>query len=292
VSAIRNIANLLLNHPLTQGNRLAAVLRFVRWQCAARICRFAMVVPYVDDTVLVIRKGMTGATGAIYVGLMEPEDMSFALHLLREDDLFGDIGANVGVYTVLASGVRKARSVAVEPVPQTAQHLHRNLAINSLETLAELRQVGVGGVAGELRFTVGKDAMNHVAVDDSQAVSVPVIPLDDLFETQKPILLKIDVEGFETEVLLGGKQTLSDPSLKAIIIELNGCGARYGYDDASVDASLRAFGFEHVSYDFRTRALRSTPFASGGNSLYVRDRGFVEERLKTAPPFRVLSQTI
>jgi FkbM family methyltransferase len=292
MSALGNIANLLLKHPLTQGNRVAAVLRFLQWQFATRIGRFAMVVPYVDDTVLVIRKGMAGATSAIYVGLMDPEDMSFVLHLLREDDLFGDIGANVGVYTVLASGVRRARSVAVEPVQQTAQHLHRNLAINSLESLAELRQIGVGSVAGELRFTVGKDAMNHVTTDECPAVSVPVIPLDDLFEKRKPILLKIDVEGFETEVLLGGKQTLSDPRLKAIIIELNGCGVRYGYDDASVDAYLRDFGFEHVSYDFRTRALRSTPFAPGGNSLYVRDRGFVEERLKTAPPFRVLSQTI
>ena len=115
MSALGNIANQLLKHPLTQGNRVAAVLRFLQWQFATRIGRFAMVVPYVDDTVLVIRKGMAGATSAIYVGLMDPEDMSFVLHLLREDDLFGDIGANVGVYTVLASGVRRARSVAVEP---------------------------------------------------------------------------------------------------------------------------------------------------------------------------------
>jgi FkbM family methyltransferase len=292
VSTLWNSANFLLKHPLTKGNRVAAVLRFLQWQCIARITRFAMVVPYVDDTVLVIRKGMTGATGAIYVGLAEPEDMSFALHLLREDDVFGDIGANVGVYTVLASGVRKAYSVAVEPVQQTAQHLRRNLAINSLEVLAELRQMGVGSVAGELRFTTSEGAANHVAIDDGPAVSVPVIPLDNLFEKRKPLLLKIDVEGFETEVLLGGKQTLSDPKLKAIIIELNGYGARYGYNDMSVDAQLRNLGFEHVSYDFRTRALRSTPFESGGNSIYVRDRGFVEERLKTSAPFRVLSQTI
>jgi FkbM family methyltransferase len=292
VSALWNIANFLFKHPVTRDNRVAAVMRFLQWQFATWITRFAMVVPFVDDTVLVIRKSMTGATGVIYVGLPEPEDMSFALHLLRENDLFGDIGANVGVYSVLASGVRKAHSVTVEPVQQTVQHLRQNLAINSLETLVKLRQMGVGSVAGELRFTTNEGAENHVAIDDGPVVNVPVIPLDDLFEKRKPILLKIDVEGFETQVLLGGKQTLSDPELKAIIIELNGSGARYGYDDMSVDAQLRTHGFEHVSYDFRTRELRSTPFEFGGNSIYVRDRGFVEERLRTATPFRVLSQTI
>ena len=291
MSALWNIANFLFKHPMTQDNRVAAVKRFLQWQFTTRIIRFAMVVPFVDDTVLVIRKSMTGATGVIYVGLPEPEDMSFTLHLLRENDLFGDIGANVGVYSVLASGVCKAHSVAVEPVQQTAQHLRQNLAINSLEALVKLRQMGVGSVAGELRFTTNEGAENHVAIDDGPVVTVPVIPLDDLFEKRKPILLKIDVEGFETQVLLGGKQTLSDPELKAIIIELNGSGARYGYDDMSVDAQLRTHGFEHVSYDFRTRELRSTPFEFGGNSIYVRDRGFVEERLRTATPFRVLSQT-
>ncbi len=292
MSALWNIANFLFKHPLTQDNRVAAIMRFLQWQFTTRITRFAMVVPFVDDTVLVIGKSMTGATGVIYVGLPEPEDMSFALHLLRENDLFGDIGANVGVYSVLASGVRKAHSVAVEPVEETAQHLRQNLAINSLEALVKLRQMGVGSVAGELRFTTNEGAENHVAIDDGPVVTVPVIPLDDLFEKRKPILLKIDVEGFETQVLLGGKQTLSDPELKAIIIELNGSGARYGYDDMSVDAQLRNHGFEHVSYDFRTRELRSTPFESGGNSIYVRDREFVGERLRTATAFRVLSQTI
>jgi hypothetical protein len=46
--------------------------------------------------------------------------MSFVLHLLTDEDLFGDVRANVGVYCVLASGVRGAKSVAMEPVPITA----------------------------------------------------------------------------------------------------------------------------------------------------------------------------
>jgi thymidylate synthase len=62
---------------------------------------------------------MTGATGNIYAGLHEFEDMAFLLHLLRSEDMFADVGSNIGSYTILASGVVGAKSVAFEPVPST-----------------------------------------------------------------------------------------------------------------------------------------------------------------------------
>jgi hypothetical protein len=49
--------------------------------------------------------GMTGATQNIYVGLQEFVDIMLTLHFLRKGDLFLDMGANVGSYTILASGV-------------------------------------------------------------------------------------------------------------------------------------------------------------------------------------------
>ena len=60
---------------------------------------------------------MTGATGNIYTGLHEFEDMMFLLHLLRPGDIFVDAGANIGSYTVLASAVVGAKSISFEPVP-------------------------------------------------------------------------------------------------------------------------------------------------------------------------------
>lgn len=56
---------------------------------------------WIEGARLMVRNGMTGATGNIYCGLHEFTDMSFVLHLLRPDDLFVDVGANIGSYTVL-----------------------------------------------------------------------------------------------------------------------------------------------------------------------------------------------
>jgi len=47
---------------------------------------------------------------------MNVNDMGFLLHFLRKDDLFLDVGANIGSYTVLAGGAVGAKSISFEPV--------------------------------------------------------------------------------------------------------------------------------------------------------------------------------
>jgi FkbM family methyltransferase len=163
-------------------------------------------------------------------------DMSFLLHVLREQSLFLDVGANCGAYTVLASAVARAKSVSFEPLPSAFHGLLRNVRLNGVEDLCELHNVGLAGADGMLKFTRDSDTKNHVVLDGqsqrADVVEVPVTTLDAVVGTRIPSLLKIDVEGFETEVLRGAEGVLSRDSLNAIIIELNGAGAKYGFDES------------------------------------------------------------
>jgi hypothetical protein len=63
-----------------------------------------LVVPFIEDTTLIFKGGMDGRRADIAVGLFEFEEMAFVLHALREEELFVDVGANIGIYTVLAAG--------------------------------------------------------------------------------------------------------------------------------------------------------------------------------------------
>ena len=54
----------------------------------------------------------------------------------RKSELFLDVGANIGSYTILASGVCRARTIAFEPDPETANHLRRNVQENELNNLS------------------------------------------------------------------------------------------------------------------------------------------------------------
>ena len=116
MSAIRNLSNLFSNHPLTRDAPMGAWARFASWQVRSRL-QNEVIFPWIGGQRLAVRRGMTGATGNVYVGLHEFSDMMLSLHFLREADHFLDVGANVGSYTILAAGVCKARVWAFEPAP-------------------------------------------------------------------------------------------------------------------------------------------------------------------------------
>ena len=97
-------------------------------------------VNFVNETKLLVAPGMTGATGNIYTGLHEFQDMAFALHVLRPNDLFVDIGANVGSYTVLAASVG-AKSISVEPIKIAFDHLMRNIHLNGISDRVDARNM-------------------------------------------------------------------------------------------------------------------------------------------------------
>lgn len=277
----------LLNHPLNHANKWSALKRYLFWQLGSRLAPGDVLVPFVDNTLLRVRPGMTGATGNIYGGLHEFEDMAFVLHLLRSGDLFVDIGANIGSYTVLAGGAVGAKCISVEPIPSTFHMLDENINLNRLAGHVEPLNIGIGKDKGVLRFTTGLDTVNHVLSDseqDTKAVEVPINSLNDLLVNQEPVLIKIDVEGFETNVIAGADKVLSQPSLLAVIMELNGSGAHYGFDEAPLHEKMLSFGFKTYTYSPFKRQLVSLDGgkSNSGNTLYVRNFEEVKRRLQDA----------
>lgn len=301
---IGNTLAYLCRHPLTRGHRLATLRRFLAWQFASRVFDGASIVPFVDDCRLIVRRGQHAATGNLYTGLHEFTEMAFTLHALREDDLFLDIGANIGAYTVLASGCTGARTLAFEPVARTHAALQDHLRLNGITQRATALRIGLAARTGELRFTCEEDSRNHVvtALDPAgtRTETVAVRTLDSVLAEhapgRPPTLLKLDVEGYEAEVLAGAAGALAGARPCAIITE-TGQGDAYGHRDAEIDASLRASGFVRCRYDAGQRILApgangEAEGTGGDNAIYVRDLAFFRERVQRAPRFRVLDTTI
>jgi len=263
-------------HPLNAEARIAALVRVARWQIASRLLPGPVALPFVDSARLFVTRGMTGATGNWYCGLHEHREMGFLLHVLREADLFLDVGANVGSYTILASGAVGARSVTVEPVPSTFVHLQRNVALNGLGGRVQCWQGGLAERSGTLRFTTDFDTVNHVLTAG---------------EDEIPALIKIDVEGYEWSVLKGARRALADPRVLAVIMETNGSGSRYGVSDDELVSEMRRFGFAMYTYDPVTRVL--TEAGKGeGNTIFVRDATLARERVREARRFRLVNGSI
>jgi len=136
------------------------------------------------------------------------------------------------------------------------------------------------------------DTLNHALPPGETAdasILVPVRPLDSVLEGQAPTLLKIDVEGFETEVLNGARDSLEKESLYAVLIESNGSGRKYGYEEAAIRQRLLDLDFLEASYLRKTRELMTHGPRSetSGNVLFVRRAPELQDRLKKAPRFSV-----
>jgi FkbM family methyltransferase len=299
MSTLANLVQIVLRQPLNRNRPFESAVRFLRWQIGSRVLGREVVVDWVNGARLFARTGETGVTGNIYAGLHEFEDMAFVLHSLRDGDHFVDVGANSGSYTILACAAAGARGHAFEPVPATFARLTDNVRLNRLEDRVHCVRSAVGASAASIRFTSGFDTTNHaLAAGDSAdgSIEVPVVPLDAALAGDAPDLMKVDVEGFETHVIDGAAATLADRRLNAVVMELNGAGARYGFDDAAIVARMEQAGFSRCAYDPFTRTLRARAAGdldtAGNNVLFVRDLDRAAERLRSAPRFRVLGQEI
>jgi FkbM family methyltransferase len=285
-----NILKRIYRHPLNEGRRINAIFKFIKWQVSSRLWGGPFVYDWIDGSRLIISNGMVGATGNIYVGLMEYEDMSFLLHYLKEDNLFFDIGANVGVYTVLASQVKKANSVAIEPISLTYERLIDNIQINRLSNVVSMN-IGLSFEKSKLYFTTGKDAMNSVALpSDKDTLEVEVDTLDNLSSIYGyPKIIKMDVEGYETNVLRGASKTLESDNLEVIIIELNGSGNKFGYSDEDIHTNLQLMGFDSFTYDPFNREIIKLETYGEHNTIYIRKSivNKIKKQIKLSKKFHI-----
>ncbi len=282
-----SILKFILHHPLTKDKKLKAIAGFFRWQLGARILGRKIIVPWVAESKFISGVGETGLTGNLYTGFMEYEDMLFLLHALQADETFVDVGANVGAYTILASKVVGANSISYEPVPSTVHRLEDQIQINRIGNVVSVRNKGVGNIKGEVFFTNNYDTVNRVSLvgETSHTTKVEVTTLDSDLEKNRGYFFKIDVEGFEYNVIEGGCEILLSPKTTALIIELNGSGEAYGYSNQEIHRKILSLNFFPVSYDPLKRCLipLDNYNTKGGNTIYVKDINLMRKRIESAP---------
>jgi FkbM family methyltransferase len=172
-------------------------------------------------------------------GYYELSEELFVRRVLCGGDFFIDVGANMGVFAVLAAGLVGpfGRVFAYEPNPAVLELLAKSAVMNWVHDRMVLRPVAVGDAQGqsELDFTpycLGGAAVRSAASDSttfgrtatalpgSTSVTVDVVTLDSEFKYDIPIrMLKIDAEGFEAQVLAGARRLLANRCIEYLMLE-------------------------------------------------------------------------
>ena len=167
------------------------------------------------------------------------------------------------------------------------------IELNQLRNKISPLNIGAGQSTASLPFTSTKGQQNHVTTAAEKHIMVPIIPLNDLLKDQSPVLIKIDVEGFELPVLKGADNILPQSAKTAIIIEMMNLGDKYGYSDDQVDLLLRSCGLSPYQYfPFERKLKKLDTYRRLSNNLYLQESKWVTERLKNAFPFKVAEWSI
>lgn len=277
------------NHPLNRGSKMRAVGDYLVWNAVKFTFEARHLIKLTDELEIILGRQENYGSAVYAHNLADYAEMMFLAHLMRPGELFLDVGANVGMYSIWVAGVTQARAIAFEPVPETFNTLQKNIRLNALDERVSAHRMAAGEGPGLVVMTAGRGGMNHVASStDSGTVSVPVDRLDHICKDLTPTAMKVDVEGFEMRALQGAAALLSKPSLKAVVIELQDWTLkRYGTSEQEVRDFLSSFGFEARTYDPATRTLAQMREGAGLNEIFVRDADELAQRLKASPAVRI-----
>lgn len=192
--------------------------------------------------------------------LNEKQMASEILEELNKDDIFFDIGANIGFFTCFATNyLSDGLVVAFEPHPPNIEQLQKNLSYNHNEN-ADVREVALSDSKGEVQFANTEGLSQTAALSSNgDTTSVEQIKGDDLADQNLPIpsVVKIDVEGAEPRVINGLEETLGNPKCRTIFCEIHlprdnrPSIEDHGYELNEVFEMIEEFGFKTTTEERR-----------------------------------------
>lgn len=242
----RAVVRYVLAHPDNHAHPLPRLARAFGFQIAGRVFGRRKIVP-IGDHCRMWADVHHGASFKAYCG--NPPDwcqMTVWRRILGPGDLFIDVGANVGTYTLWAADLG-AHVIAVEPNAEARAHLLENLRLNAVNV--EVLPFALAGEAGAMLLTTHLDGANHLVIsedDASPSLEVQVSTLDHLIGTRTVAGVKIDVEGAELLVLEGARQALKEQRIACLQLEWGEAAATslLGEGRRPVAALLQEYGYE------------------------------------------------
>lgn len=187
----------------------------------------------------------------------ERYEINNIVKILRVGDTCWDIGANIGFYTCLFATLvgNKGQVIAFEPVTATSGFLSKNIHLNDFNNVT-LKKVALGDAAGhqQIFLELPDSAEGTVSLKATAGMHSEMIDIDtiDNLSASLPVpdFIKIDVEGYQMKVLVGGEKFFSSHS-PMIMAELRDKDQTLMND---TQVFLRSHGY--LIYEFKKHSLK------------------------------------
>jgi FkbM family methyltransferase len=211
----------------------------------------------------------------------EPETIEW-IDTFQEGEVFWDVGANVGMYSLYAAATREIKVLAFEPSASNYLLLNRNIEINRVEDFIQafciafanesridvlnMQSSGFGAAMASFAEPEDFDGQQFVPSFRQTVIGYTIDDFLAQFDLPFPNHLKIDVDGAEGRIVAGAQRTLGDARLKSISIELEANRIEY---TNSILGKLEGAGFKLVSKR-HAKMFDTTPYQHIYNYLLRR----------------------
>ena len=180
---------------------------------------------------------------------MGKDDLNYLINNVNKGDVFFDVGANCGHYTLALSDHLNfdIQIHCFEPEDEAYLRLIHNKLINNADW--NCAKVAVGAKFEWLKITSGLSGYNHITVGDEVGTPCPVITLDNYIESnniQEVHMVKMDIEGFEMDALMGARKSFEKQIIKQILLENDGHHKRYGYDFDDFQEFFKIYNYKKL----------------------------------------------
>lgn len=254
----------------------------------ARYLRFhqltePMFMEWLDGLDMLVVPGEQISQVVFVTGVYEPCTTAVLRRLLGEGDTFVDVGANVGLFTMLASRWvgPTGRVLAFEPSEREFTRLQQHVERNALHNVQAVR-LAIGDQNGTALLHVAaaqhsglntlEDHFVYTAVQEAYTETVPIARLDDLVALQdvgKVDVMKVDVEGGEHHVIAGAHQTIARDR-PSVILEVVSTASDSGHAGrSSIEAFFASLGYGFAVVDGATGTVRRVPDLTGSAENFV-----------------------
>jgi FkbM family methyltransferase len=278
-------------HAANRHRRARGLVNLLAWQFVKHVLKRPVVIRFHNQRLKCYPDSTSTSAALYFSGYPDYWEMKFLQAYLRPGDNFLDIGANSGVYSILASAYigSEGHIDAFEPIERTAGRIEEQAALNGLRNL-HVHRLAVCDQDAKLEFGYSSsDAMMHVRRpgehEHSSRHTVQGIRLDAFEPYRTYAIGKMDIEGAEPMALEGASERLRQANPPVWLLELAGYSTFYGVTSGELLRRLAAAGYECAVFDPQLRKLEytRTPWVLGVQNVLViaaAHRATVEERLR------------
>lgn len=246
-------------HRSNADERPRAIARAIRWQLRSRVSGPQDVQVYGGLILRCHPRSNSASNVHYFTPFYDYDEMHLLAAVLRPGGHFVDVGANIGTYSLLAASIvgTQGRVTAFEPAEPAASRLEENARINALEHIIRVHRRAAGREPGRMQMTSAADVSNTLVLETHSrrpTRAVDIVALDDV--VADPDAVKIDVEGFETQTLLGMRRVLTGPRPPMLLVEVTPhLLGRAGSSPTELAAILTRAGYDLYTCDWRARRL-------------------------------------